>query len=270
MAYRARWGGAVLSALLLSLVCASCAVLSGLDGYSQAACSGACDGGADRSAPRDAFADANLNGYDEGVDAPDVLADDETEAAGDAAGDEQPVVPSDGGTEDAPTEAGCALGTPAHCSACGVACSSGTGAPTCSNSTCSYACAAGRQDCNASTAPNTDGCECSGTACCGTGCQTVHSSGLASPANYYDCSATGNTTQTQAMAACAGTGGSGCAAKNVSCGGILGFGGTSTSAACGTVGGTCYCWVYSGQNAGQAHVGSNGCTIACGSGSTWN
>src|ERR1019366_1593656 len=151
MAYRARWGGAVLSALLLSLVCASCAVLSGLDGYSQAACSGACDGGADRSAPRDAFADANLNGYDEGVDAPDVLADDETEAAGDAAGDEQPVVPSDGGTEDAPTEAGCALGTPAHCSACGVACSSGTGAPTCSNSTCSYACAAGRQDCNAST-----------------------------------------------------------------------------------------------------------------------
>jgi hypothetical protein len=269
MASRARRVGAVLGALLLSLVCGSCAVISGLDNYSQAACSGVCDAGPDRSAPRDASADAHLNGDDEGADAPDVLADAEPDAAVDAAGDEQPV-PSDGAAEDAPTEAGCALGTPAHCSACGVACSSDTGAPTCGNSTCSYACAAGREDCNGPTAPNTDGCECAGTACCGTGCQIVHSSGLASPANYYDCSATGNTTQTQAMAACTGTGGTGCAAKNGNCGGAFGFGGTPTNAACGTVGGTCYCWVYSGQNAGQAHAGSNGCSIACSSGSTWN
>jgi len=230
MAYRARRAAAVLSALLLSLVCGACAVISGLDGYSQASCPGDCDGGHDETP-----------------------------------------VPSDSGTEDAPpTEAGCALGTPANCSACGVACSTSTGAPSCGGSACTYACNAGRQDCDTSTAPNTDGCECAGSACCGTGCQTIHTSGIASPMNYYDCNTTGNTTQTQAMAACTGTGGTGCSAKNATCGGILGFGGKSTSAACGMVGGTCYCWVYSGQNSGQANAGSNGCNIACGSGSAWN
>jgi len=260
-------GAAVFGTVLLSLASGSCALVSGLNGYSQGACSGDCDGGADTSLPRDASAEANAEGGDE----PDVLAtnDAETEAAADAPGDEEPMVPFDSGP-DAPAEAGCPLGTPANCPACGVACSTANGVPSCGGSACTYACNAGRQDCNASTAPNTDGCECAGTGCCGTGCQTVHSSGIPSPANYYDCNPTGSSTQTQAMAACTEAGASGCSAKNATCGGILGFGGTSTSAACGTVGTSCYCWVYSGQNAGEVHAGSNGCTIACSSGSKWD
>jgi hypothetical protein len=269
MAHCARQGGVLFGASLLLLVCGSCAALSGLGDYSESACSGACDGGAAGSVARDALAETKEE--DEGVGPPDVLDADETEVeAAPDAGDDQTDSASDDGAEDAPVEAACALGTPSNCSACGVACSSDSGASTCSGSTCTYACAAGRQDCNAASAPNTDGCECAGSACCGTGCQTVHNSGLTSPADYYDCNGTGNTTQTQAMAACTGTGGSGCAAKNVSCGGILGFGGTSTSAACGTVNGTCYCWVYSGQNSGEVHAGGGGCTIACSSGSSWN
>jgi hypothetical protein len=265
---RAR-GAVVLGIWLLSLAVGSCAAVSGLDGYSQGACPADCDAGADRTIAPDALPDANAPEGDEAIDAPGLADDADAEAGDDAAGDEETLVSPDSGP-DAPTDAGCALGTTANCSACGVACNTDTGVPSCGGSACTYACNTGRQDCNGSTAPNTDGCECAGSACCGTGCQTVHSSGIPSPASYYDCNATGNTTQTQALAACTEAGGSGCSAKNATCGGILGFGGTSTSAACGTVGGTCYCWVYSGQNSGEVHTGSNGCTIACNSGSKWN
>jgi hypothetical protein len=171
-------------------------------------------------------------------------------------------------------DSGCGVtSTVENCSACGIVCNTSTGTPKCNGATCSYTCNSNRQDCNSATAPDTDGCECTGTACCGTGCQTAHSSGLASPTSYYDCDPTGNTTQAEALAACTGTGGTGCSAKTTSCGGILGFGETSTSAACGTVGGTCFCWVYSGQNSGKAVTGGGGggCNISCnGSGSTWN
>jgi len=168
-------------------------------------------------------------------------------------------------------DSGCGVtSTVENCSACGIACTTSTGTPTCNGATCSYTCNSTRQDCNRATAPDTDGCECTGTACCGTACQTAHNSGLTSPTNYYACSPTGNMTQAEALAACTGTGGTGCTAKNTTCGGIFGFGGTSTSAACGTVAGTCYCWVYSGQNSGQVHAGGSGCTIACSSGSAWN
>ena len=132
------------------------------------------------------------------------------------------------GSVDALAEGGCGpLGTPANCSACGVACSTATGTPSCSGSACSYTCNSNLQDCNGAMAPDTDGCECAGTACCGLGCQTIHSSGVPSPANYYDCNPKGNTSQTQAMAACTGSGGASCSAKNASCGGVLGFGGDS-------------------------------------------
>jgi hypothetical protein len=95
---------------------------------------------------------------------------------------------------------GCELRTniPAHCSACGTACDTGTvnGAPTCNGSTCQYAggCKAGRIDCN-SAAPNANGCECAGTACCGTACQVAHlnqnvmANGLGQ--TYFHCSAVG-------------------------------------------------------------------------------
>jgi hypothetical protein len=257
---------------------AGCAAIGGLGEYSTGECRGVCDAGLE-----DATQGGGAGGKDvvqDQASSPEVDAAEEAEAASDGAEDasESPdagVVDSgmvlDSGTMPDASDSGCgATSTVENCSTCGVACNTSTGAPSCNGTTCGYTCNSNRQDCNGATAPDTDGCECTGTACCTTGCQTAHSSGLTSPANYYDCDPTGNTTQAEALAACTGTRGTGCAAKNTSCGGILGFGGTSTSAACGTVAGTCYCWVYSGQNPGEVHSGGGGCNIPCSSGSAWN
>jgi hypothetical protein len=259
-------------AVALSLVMSSsCGLVSGLDSYSDGVCSG-CDGSADVVANVEAAVEASPEAAPQGDDADDEASalDASAEGSSDGSGDAPPTG-SDDAAPDATDDAGCgALDSPANCSACGVACATDTGTPTCNGTTCSYACQGGHQDCNSGTAPDTDGCECNGTGCCGATCQTAHKSGISSPSSYYDCNSTGNSTQAQAMAACTETGGTGCANKNTSCGGILGFGGTSTSAACGTVGSTCYCWVYSGQNSGQVHSGSSGCSIPCASGSSWD
>ncbi len=197
---------------------------------------------------------------------------------GDAAGDPEATDP-DGG---APMEAGASadaaaidsacgsLATVGNCGACGQACDTSTGSPSCNAGVCSYVCDSDRQDCNATTVPDKDGCECAGTACCNMSCQTAHASGLSTIPTYYDCSAAGNTTQQQAMAACMETGGSGCTATSTTCGGIFGFGGMQSNAVCGTVSGNCSCWIYSGVNAGQVHAGNTGCALGCASGVAWD
>ncbi len=277
------WGvGATLAVSLLG----ACAAISGLGSYSTDDCPAGCDaslGSADR---RDASGDGGNGVTQDQASGSPIDAPDEGESASDDADDanesvdssetadsgvalDAGVVDSGGGPE--ASDGACATTSSVeNCSACGIACNASTGTPSCNGTTCSYTCTANRKDCNGATVPDTDGCECAGTGCCGTGCQTIHNSGLTAPANYYQCSSTGNTTQTQALAACTGSGGTGCSSKNTTCGGIFGLGGTSTSAACGTVAGTCYCWVYSGQNSGQVHTGGNGCSIPCSSGSTWN
>jgi hypothetical protein len=159
--------------------------------------------------------------------------------------------------------------TPTNCSQCGTKCDTVTGAPACpSGTTCIYACNQGRQDCNAASAPDTDGCECTGTACCGSACQTAHKSGLTSPATYYDCNATG-VSQNQAKSACGSSGGNNCAVSTVCCGAVNAIGlclGQSDSSVCGAVGGSCYCWQYSGTNQGTVQpIGSGKCAASCGS-----
>ena len=272
MVHRLGWLGAVASTGLLTLMASACAAISGLDGYSEGDCPVGCDATADHPVISRPLTDAlpetaTLGGDESPVDVDAVASDG-------AAGDDGSDAPSqdilDSGI-DAPAEGGCGpLDSVNNCSACGLACSTTTGAASCNGATCSYVCTSNRRDCNGGVAPDKDGCECTGTGCCGTGCQTIHSSGIPSPANYYDCNSKGSTTQTQAMAACSETGGTGCSATNTTCGGILGFGGTPTDGVCGTVASTCYCWVYSGQNAGQVHSGGGGCNISCNSGSAWN
>ncbi|MBI2394446.1 MAG: hypothetical protein HYV09_33050 [Deltaproteobacteria bacterium] len=80
----------------------------------------------------------------------------------------------------APNTDGCetALNTTSNCSGCGLACNTTTGTPSCDGAKCSYACGAGRLDCNASVAPNLDGCESSTTnpascGACGNACDTA-------------------------------------------------------------------------------------------------
>jgi hypothetical protein len=48
--------------------------------------------------------------------------------------------------------------------------------------------------------PNTDGCECTTPACCGTNCQTIHDDGLGHP--FYDCRPLGTYDVNSAIAAC--------------------------------------------------------------------
>jgi hypothetical protein len=269
MVYGVRWFGAVAGVGLLTLVVDACAVISGLEDYSGADCHVGCDATPDRPAPSPVPVDvlSETDGDESTLDVDAATADG---PAGDDAGDSESVSASDGGAR-AMSEGGCGpLDNIDNCSACGLACSTSSGTPSCDGTKCSYACASNRRDCNGGVAPDEDGCECTGVACCGAGCQTIHNGGISSPAGYYDCNPKGNAMLANAMAACTGTGGSSCSSKNTSCGGILGFGGTPTNAACGTVAGTCYCWVYSGQNAGQVQSGDRNCGIACASGSAWN
>ena len=166
------------------------------------------------------------------------------------------------------------LDSTSNCGGCGKACSTSTGQPSCNGSTCAYSCNSGRSDCNAGSAPNTDGCECSTPACCGSGCQTTHSDGVGQ--NFFDCNGANSHNQNQAQAACAAFTGSAsaCSPSNVCCGTDLFIClGTVADSVCGTAGGKCYCWQYSGGNAGRVQSEStSSCKASCGSSSdpSWN
>jgi hypothetical protein len=179
-----------------------------------------------------------------------------------------------------PNTNGCetSLSSTSSCGACGQACSTQTGTPSCNGTRCSYACNAGRADCNASNpGANTDGCECQTPGCCAAACQTTHSTGIASPATYYDCNATGHG-QTEAQAACtAFTGSAGaCTASSVCCfavGLCTSLTQPTTQSVCGSAGGTCYCWQYAGPNPGTVRmVSASNCVAVCSSGTdpAWN
>jgi hypothetical protein len=177
---------------------------------------------------------------------------------------------NDAATAEDAGDGGCSsTHTVENCSACGVACNTDSGAPSCNGVSCSYTCASNRVDCNAGAAPDTDGCECPGTACCGTSCQVAHESGLPSPApaNYYTCTATGNTNQVEATAACLGVGASDCLLETTpNCGALV------TNAVCGTVSGTCYCWIFQGASnlVGTVNVAFPCNAVSCLAGSAWN
>jgi hypothetical protein len=298
---RARWAGAA-GALVLGIGGVACAALGDLGSYTD--CSGKCDAsvtpGDDASSVDDAsqpppnddgqVSDEAGPGADDASDHedasenPDVTTtttsdsggggveatapmDAATQAEAGPAHDSGTTTTGDSGT--ATGDGGCAsTGTPQNCSACGVACDTSTGTPKCNGVTCSYTCDTNRIDCNSITAPDTDGCECAGTACCGPNCETAHESGIPNPATYYNCSATGNSTLIEATAVCLGVGGGDCLAQTVNCPIIAPT--TPTSAVCGMVSTTCYCWVYSGMGSGTVSTPSFGCAPLCQSGQSWN
>jgi hypothetical protein len=135
-------------------------------------------------------------------------------------------------------------------------------------------------DCNAATAPNTDGCECAHPSCGGNGCAsstscptTTHVNGIGQ--SFYDCVTTGTYSQAQATEACiAFTGdankcdfgfscnGSGSSVANAICN-VTAPGPTSTCVS--------HCWWYSATGSGSATsmVGKSG-DCSCAPASTWN
>lgn len=113
-------------------------------------------------------------------------------------------------------------------------------------------CELGTQDCNSA-----GGCECIGTACCGTGCQSAHQNGLGN--YFFDCEPLGTRTLTQAVAACrAFTGDSSlCYDLGAACDS------GSTSAVCSTAASQCACWTYAGTNTGRVFLNEGSTTCLC-------
>jgi hypothetical protein len=96
-----------------------------------------------------------------------------------------------------------------NCGDCGHACSAAnaSGTPSCATGTCALTCLQGFFDCHTPSAPSADdGCECQGTACCGSACQTKHNNGVFTNVydpgfkDFYDCEP--STDATAAMDGC--------------------------------------------------------------------
>jgi hypothetical protein len=136
-------------------------------------------------------------------------------------------------------------------------------------------------DCNKASG-DLGGCECPGTACCGTGgttCQPAHSNGPAASGlgnTYYDCAPLGTPgtattySSTMAMEACvAHTGDPAKCSDGWSCA-------AGDMAVCSQVPGTptpsCDCWEYLGPLAGHASIGDTTTTCYCNVAGdpTWN
>jgi hypothetical protein len=95
------------------------------------------------------------------------------------------------------------LDTVTHCGACGATCASsssptaGISMASCMEGSCQYQCKPTYLDCNASVAPDTDGCECPtngsiSAKCCGSACPKMHTTGFATGPSgqdqtFYDC-----------------------------------------------------------------------------------
>jgi hypothetical protein len=174
--------------------------------------------------------------------------------------------PKETGTgSDANGDSGCgATNTPQNCGACGQACAAGgtdgvkANGASCTGTTCTYQCATGFLDCNASAGYDPDGCECdtrkaSGATCCGTACPTLHGVGVpnAANANFYDCISAGYSQQL-ATDACGAYFGTTAVCAGYSCNADTEW------IVCGQVSSTsqCVCWEWRGPNVGYAAAAS--------------
>jgi hypothetical protein len=192
----------------------------------------------------------------------------------------------------APDTDGCEtpITTVTDCGDCGKACDTVKSTPTsCTSGTCNYSCKTGFIDCNMA-GGDLDGCECAGTACCGTGttCQLAHSDGpsgtLGLGQTYFDCHALGTpgvaSSYTEPMAREAALASPWAVSPtDTTCTDIVG--GTTciagTSSHCVIAGRTadptgpeCAIWCYDGVLAGRVFTSTTGCFCPCPGGDTWN
>lgn len=273
-----------------------CAAVSGLDNIQEQSCTSQCDA----SSTADVVVDVptvdqtaeqapETSTMDQAVvdsppetttthdsSAPETAAEAGVEGGVDAGVD----APPDVSIDDAPFDTGCGnLNTTTNCSACGTACatvSASQSDPQCctngvcpgstngAGATCEYTCGAGHLDCNASVAPDTDGCECTApgataSQCCGTACPVQHDYDKdIVGATFYDCVATGTYNITVATDACAAYTGS-----STQCDAMGTYycdypdGGLAGDMVCsdGTGAQACACWGYDGALQGHMFIG---------------
>lgn len=275
-----------------------CAAISGLDQIEKVPCAPFChdrgDLTSDASAddlpieeaaaadPTKVAADASVIA-DSVDDAPDTMGseamDDGADAnaiSADSRGDES----SDGSDCGAPNSVD-------NCGACGVTCPtpgavasiqsascvSGDGAES---STCTYTCAPGFLDCNASTFPNRDGCECAvarsmGASCCSAGCPVLHNDGLGRPTSaFYGCSPPGTIDFMLAMDACVNFAGSLAICTSGACMVTGTDAATGDDVVCARTANDCPCWTYRGRNVGYVRDSGSATQCRCSNGPLGN
>jgi hypothetical protein len=290
-----------------------CATVSGLDQIRESPCAPDCgasvsddssigpEGSADTSLTVDSWQAGDSTGDDGAEDAggPDATFD--TTSPADAPADETSAAdasdaPSDGGdaasdsadgSPDATNDGGCGpTNTTSNCGACGTSCaaapSSAVATATCTGNSCTYTCQGGHLDCNASVAPNADGCECatpgtiSATCCPSNACPTQHVTGFPTgqtglDQTFYDCSTT--VAEQVAMDACNQYSGPNPVTNKSNCQTNTQFGVTCTNGdmvVCNFLSGTqdCVCWAYQGPATGWAVSSGSTSMCLCPGGST--
>jgi hypothetical protein len=237
-----------------------CAVITGLDQLQKSDCTDHCVDATTNDVTTDRKSDdAPVQGANDGPGA---------DATDGAVVDSHHDLVADVGPDDA-FDSGCGpLNDPDHCSACNIECAQGGPSQSqrfCNGVKCSYTCTAHHLDCNASIAPNTDGCEChtgniNNAQCCGTSCPVEHDNGLGQVnSSFFDC-VTPNTYNLQlATDACIAFTGNpaDCNARgSYQC--LKGDAGTGEILVCsdGNGASSCVCWSYTNPN--QGHVLNGG------------
>jgi hypothetical protein len=190
--------------------------------------------------------------------------------------------PSDS-PKDSPAESACGpTDTATNCGACGQACTATNATnPQCTSGTsCTYTCSTGYLDCNASVAPDTDGCECHSPGAtqtnCGNGtngalgcCPVQHNDGLnQGTPKFFDCNPAGQFSLSLAIDACANFTGTASQCTQGQCVGLDG-GTDGDLVVCATGSSTdCPCWTFAGPDVGYEHdphappSGGNNCFCA--------
>jgi len=244
---------ALAASVLLTAAVGSCAAISGLDRYSNGEGDASGDGSGGASDDGGADSPSDQSG--------DSTADTVSPEAATGSDAKEGSIASDGGTDASDgggmEASGVDCGVPdtlSNCGACGAACNTTTGTPMCSGTTCSYTCNAGLVDCNASTAPDTDGCECASATmasqgvvggCCSGKCQTQHSDGVGQ--SFYDCNPLNTFTAATALEACTAFTGDGTKCSTMTCkpnGGVI----------CSQGAANCDCWMYQGTLVGRVDL----------------
>ena len=295
-----------------ALSAGGCASIAGLDSLQEQDCAPFCDGGGsadvtidvppeqggDDTSTADTFVAHDTSTMDTYV-APDTSPPGD-DASMEAEAEAGPEGGKEGGVDappdvdwDAPFDSGCGpLNSVNNCSACGKACLpvSATN-PVCTGpsngmgATCSYTCSTGYLDCNAGTAPNTDGCEChapGATAmqcCAGGACPQKHDWDLnLINTTFYDCVPSATLNVSVAGDACAAYAGGANQCDQVYSQYYCTYpdGGLAGDMVCSDGPGApaCTCWGYDGDIKGHMRIGpgkgTNNCQCPAPTDPTWD